>query len=324
MEHAVAGNSLTAVMGSVCAVFKVATQNLLPSAVKLVATLALIDTMLKLFNDLMEDNFNPIGFLFRMIMKIGGWVFVVGHFPDLVNAWFEGCIWVAATASGNGQMVALLKDPSAIIEKGFTILNPFVVMFKGLGALSLTVSTLISMVTYLLLVICFFMMSWQMFMTYLEFFIVAAAAIMMLPFGAWDRTSFMSEKALGGIIASGGKVMVLGLILAGVFPEVKKFNLSATPGVEESLMLFGTMAALTFLTWQAHPIAMGVIGGMPSLSGGQAMNAAKTMAPAAGKAMSMGASASGAVARGALGGAQSLASTTPGLARATQAFGDDR
>ncbi|MBS4040099.1 MAG: type IV secretion system protein [Flavobacteriales bacterium] len=316
MEQAVAGNSLTAVMGSLCAVFKVATQNLLPTAIKLVATIALIDTLLRLFSDLMEDKFNPIGFLFNMIMKIGGWTFVVGHYPDLVNTWFEGCLWVGATAAGNENMVSLLKNPSAIIEKGFIILNPFTVMFKDVSALSAGVSMLVSMATYIVLVFCFFMMSWQMFMTYLEFFIVATSAVILLPFGAWDKTAFMAEKAISGVLASGGKVMVLGLILSGVFPEVKKFNLSATPGIEESWMLFAVVGALTFLTWKGHSIALGVIGGMPSLSGGHAMSAASGIASTAGKAMSAGAGAVGS----AVSAGKSLASTTPALSRAVNSM----
>ena len=273
-----AGNSLTTVMASMVSIFGEGTRILIPFALKLLASIALIDAMLKLFYDLMDDQFNPIGYMFRMIMKFGGWFFLIGHYPDLVNTWVEGCLWVGATAGQDPSIVALLKNPSAMIEQGFIIVNPLATTFKDVSGFGLTGGIMIMIANYIGFIICFFMMAFQMFATYLEFYIVSASAIMLLPFGAWEKTAFLSEKAISGVLASGIKLMVLSFIICALYPSIREFELSPTPTLEEAITLLGTVAAIALLTWKSHAIASGILGAVPSLSGGAVKSGATNVA----------------------------------------------
>jgi hypothetical protein len=59
----------------------------------------------------------------------------------------------------------------------------------------------------------------QVFITYLEFYILAALAIVFLPFGANIHTRFLADKVIPAIMGAGAKLMVMALGLTeGTLP----------------------------------------------------------------------------------------------------------
>ena len=65
-----------------------------------------------------------------------------------------------------------------------------------------------------LVILAFFILSIQLFVTLIEFKLATLAGFVLIPFGLFGKTSFMAEKVLGNIISSGIKVLVLAVIIA--------------------------------------------------------------------------------------------------------------
>ena len=62
--------------------------------------------------------------------------------------------------------------------------------------------------------LCYFLIGIQIFITYLEFYVIATLALILLPFGVNRRTAFLGEKAIGAVLSFGIKLMVLAFIAA--------------------------------------------------------------------------------------------------------------
>src|SRR3546814_1298219 len=64
-----------------------------------------------------------------------------------------------------------------------------------------------------IVIITFFILAVQMFVTIIEFKLTSLAGFILVPFSLWNRTSFLAERVLGNVVSSGIKVMVLGVIV---------------------------------------------------------------------------------------------------------------
>src|SRR3546814_9021043 len=64
-----------------------------------------------------------------------------------------------------------------------------------------------------IVIITFFILAVQMFVTIIEFKLTSLAGFILVPFSLWNRTSFLAGRVLGNVVSSGIKVMVLGVIV---------------------------------------------------------------------------------------------------------------
>nr|WP_310473476.1 type IV secretion system protein [Bradyrhizobium centrosematis] len=70
------------------------------------------------------------------------------------------------------------------------------------------------MVSWLLVLIAFFILAVQLFVTLIEFKPTTLASFILIPFALDNKIAFLAEKVLGNVVASGVKVMVLAVSLA--------------------------------------------------------------------------------------------------------------
>jgi hypothetical protein len=61
--------------------------------------------------------------------------------------------------------------------------------------------------------IAFFILAIQLFVTLIEFKLTTLAGFVLIPFGLFGKTAFMAERVLGNVISSGIKVLVLAVII---------------------------------------------------------------------------------------------------------------
>ena len=59
------------------------------------------------------------------------------------------------------------------------------------------------MVSWLLVLIAFFILAVQLFVTLIEFKLTTLAGFILIPFALFNKTAFLAEKVLGNIVASG-------------------------------------------------------------------------------------------------------------------------
>lgn len=77
-------------------------------------------------------------------------------------------------------------------------------------------------IAWIIVIISFFVLAVQLFVSVLEFKLTTLAGFVLVPFALWGKTSFLAEKVLGNVVASGIKVLVLAVIVGigtGLFSQ---------------------------------------------------------------------------------------------------------
>ena len=157
----------------------------------------------------------------------------------------------------------------------FVNLDPIVVMFLA----------------WLVVVLCFFVLAIQLFITLIEFKLTTLAGFVLVPFALWNKTAFLAEKVLGNVVASGVKVLVLAVIVgigSGLFAQFQVHP--AEPSIDHALVIMLASLTLLALGIFGPGIATGLVSGAPQLGAGAMAGAA---VGAAGTAVAIGAAATG-------------------------------
>ena len=141
---------------------------------------------------------------------------------------------------------------------------------------------------WLVVIISFFVLAVQLFVTLIEFKLTTLAGFVLVPFALWNKTAFLAEKVLGNVVSSGIKVLVLAVIVgigSGLFSE---FNIPAgsEPSIDRALVIMLASLSMLALGIFGPGIAAGLVSGGPQLGAGAMAGAA---IGAAGTAVAVGA-----------------------------------
>ena len=220
--------------------------------------------------------------MLKKILSIGFFHWVVKKFDYLTQEVLRGFTSTGALAGGGKPTEAIL-DPSSVLEKGFAVTQ---VVFEYMNYASNQTYTGFSMdaiicgLVGVLILLAFFLIALQIFITRLEFAMVVAVGLILIPFGVFKPTSFMAEKVFGAIFAFGVKVMVLTFIVSVAMPIMSSY---AIPGgfVWDAMfnMLFAA-ATIACLAWHGPKVAAGFLSGSPALGGSGAVTGAAALATA--------------------------------------------
>lgn len=251
-----------------------------------------------LFNLLSFGPQSFIGQLVTKIMKYGFWIWLISNWGYIVNV-FANSLNIAGMSLGSMGAEALMH-PSKVIDLGYYLAEPY---FNYLTSFTSWTTIVGSLGVYILaflgaVAIClgFIILAFQIFITYVEFYISSALMLIFLPFGSNKFTSRFAENALGGVIAHGVKLMFLGAILSITAPVLNQLNteFGSTPSWQNIASATIAPFALAFLSWQAPSMAAGFMSGGPSLTA----STMATNATGAGSATMSGARGSMALASG--------------------------
>jgi type IV secretion system protein TrbL len=267
-----------------------------------------------------EDDI--IGRFLKKILYVGAFALILGSFPVLADIIFRSFAGLGITAGGGTMSAEDLLRPGFVASTGFEAANPLLEEVSGLlGPVSfftnfLTISVL--MIAWLLVILAFFVLSIQLFITIIEFKLTTLAGFVLVPFALWNRTSFLAERVLGNVVSSGIKVMVLAVIVgigSGFFSEFVNSAQGGETDIAKAMSLVLGSLALFGLGIFGPGIASGLVAGAPQLGAGAAVG---TAAAAAGT-LASGGSAAAAGARGVAGGAMGAmrAGTAMGSAAST-------
>jgi type IV secretion system protein TrbL len=131
------------------------------------------------------------------------------------------------------------------------------------------------------MLLAFFILAIQLFITLIEFKLTTLAGFVLVPFGLFNKTSFLAEKVLGNVVASGVKILVLAVIIGigtSLFSQFIQGFGDNQPTIEDALSL--VLAALSPLGLGIFGpgIATGLVAGAPQLGAGAAVGAGLTVA----------------------------------------------
>jgi len=237
----------------------------------LLGTLMLIDLLLAVLLNLSDGDHMKT--LISKILRYGLFIWIILDYKNLTNIVLNSFEMVGLKAGGGAVTNAMLNDPSEIAGYGIWVTEPIFEFIDSYGKLDVMMNLhkiMIAGFTGLIIMLCFFIIGIQIFITYLEFYIVAALALILIPFGVNKHTAFLGEKAIGAVLSFGIKLMVLAFIAAIAIPLVKTWSLPVDPTNKQTFSLLLGPLAITFLAWHATGVASGLLSGSPSLTGGSA------------------------------------------------------
>jgi type IV secretion system protein TrbL len=265
--------------------------------------------------------------LAKKVLYVGAFAFIIGNFKSLADIVFNSFSSIGLKAGGGSLSAADLTRPGFVASAGFTAAHPLLQecsQFSGFDVLTNLPTILILLLCWILIVLAFFVLSVQLFVTLIEFKLTTLASFILVPFALWGKTSFLAEKTLGNVVASGIKVMVLAIIVgigSTIFGELAT-SLTRPIDITSAMSLLLAAISLLGLGIFGPGIAAGLVSGAPQLGAGAAAGtvagaAALTVGGAALAAGGLRAAAGGSVS--ALRSAASLAGRSGGAAGATAA-----
>jgi type IV secretion system protein TrbL len=258
-----------------------------------------------------EDD--VIGRFLKKILYVGAFALIIGSFSTLADIIFRSFAGLGITAGGGAISADQILKPGFIASTGFDAAKPLldqVSLLVGPVAFFenfLTIAVL--MIAWLFVILAFFILAIQLFITVIEFKLTTLAGFILVPFALWNRTGFLAERVLGNVVSSGIKVMVLAVIVgigSGFFSEFKAAAAGQQPDLTGAMSLVLASLSLLGLGIFGPGIASGLVSGAPQLGAGAAVGTAAaavgTIAvgggAAAGGARALGGGALGAVRAG--------------------------
>lgn len=248
--------------------------------------------------------------LLRKILYVGAFAFIINNFNALAGILFRSFAGLGLTATGSGLTAANLFRPGQVAAVGVTAAQPLLTQMgdlSGFPDLLLNIDTvLVLFLAWLVIIISFFILSVQMFVTLIEFKLTTLAGFILVPFALWNKTAFLAEKVLGNVVSSGVKVLVLTVIVGigmGLFGQFTDLPAGNQLTIQNALAIMLASLALLGLGLFGPAIATGLLSGAPQLGAGSAAGAALV---AGGLAVAGGAAAVG-TGRIALAGARAAA-----------------
>ena len=246
-----------------------------------------------------EDDI--IGRFLRKILYVGAFALILGSFSTLADIIFRSFAGLGITAGGGGMTADDLLRPGYVASTGFEAAHPLLDQVSELlGPIAffdnfLTIATL--MIAWFFILLAFFVLSIQLFITIIEFKLTTLAGFVLVPFALWSRTSFLAERVLGNVFSSGIKVMVLAVIVgigSGFFDEFAAAGSAGETDLASAMSMVLASLSLFGLGIFGPGIASGLVAGAPQLGAGAAVG---TTAAAAGT-LAVGGGAAVAGARG--------------------------
>ena len=261
--------------------------------------------------------------LIKKTLYIGSFAFIINNFKNLATTIFNSFSTLGLNATATGLTADDLLKPGRLAGIGFTAAYPLLQQAGSLiGVTSFVnhfVTIIVLLVAWLIVILTFFVLAVQLFITVLEFKLTTLAGFVLVPFALWNKTAFLAERVLGNVISSGIKIMVLAVIV-GIGSTL--FGNFTGPAQGQEPTLSGAMslvlASLTLfgLGIFGPAIATGLVSGAPQLGAGAAIGTAGAVA---GAAMLTGGAALGAAGLLGAAGAGGLAAIRAGAAMGSAA-----
>ncbi|SFK84775.1 P-type conjugative transfer protein TrbL [Rhodanobacter glycinis] len=281
--------------------------------------------------------------LIRKTLYVGAFAYIIGNFNTLAGIVFRSFAGLGLLATGSTVGIDNFLQPGRLaqigVQAGQPILQQVGTMSHGITAVFSNLDMIVVLLfAWVVVVISFFILAVQLFVTLVEFKLTTLAGFVLVPFALWNKTAFLAEKVLGNVVASGIKVLVLAVIVGIGSTIFGQFQASTGAGPSLNHALAVMLASLTMLGLGVFGpgIATGLVSGAPQLGAGAAVGTAlgaAGLAVAGGAAVASGGAAVAAgtrlAARGAVGTARAAsgaasayrAGATASGASGTRAFG---
>ncbi|CAL8980559.1 hypothetical protein RHODGE_RHODGE_01361 [Rhodoplanes serenus] len=241
-------------------------------------TLIVIDvTLAALFWSWGADD-DIIARLVKKTLFVGVFAYIIGNWNNLARIVFESFAGLGLKASGTGFSTADLLRPGRVAQTGLDAGRPLLDSISGLMGYWSFFENFIQIaclfLAWTLVLLAFFILAVQLFVTLIEFKLTTLAGFVLIPFGLFGQSAFMAERVLGNVISSGIKVLVLAVIIgigSTLFGEFTAGFGGASPTIDQAMAIVLAALSLLGLGIFGPGIASGIVSGGPQLSAGAAV-----------------------------------------------------
>ena len=241
-------------------------------------TLIVIDvTLAALFWAWGADD-DIIARLVKKTLFVGVFAYIISNWNNLARIVFESFAGLGLMASGTGFSAADLLRPGRVAQTGLEAGRPLLESISDLMGWVAVFENLVQILclffAWALVILAFFILAVQLFVTLIEFKLTTLAGFVLIPFGLFGKTAFMAERVLGNVISSGIKVLVLAVIIgigSTLFGQFTAGFGGVTPTIDDAMAIVLAALSLLGLGIFGPGIASGLVSGGPQLSAGAAI-----------------------------------------------------
>ncbi|SFA95255.1 type IV secretion system protein TrbL [Rhizobium sp. NFR07] len=239
--------------------------------------------------------------LVKKTLFVGAFAYLISNWNNLAKIVFDSFAGLGLKASGTGFSTADLMRPGKVAQTGLDAARPLLESISDLMGWVAFFENFIQIACLLfawaLVILAFFILAIQLFVTLIEFKLATLAGFVLIPFGLFGKSAFMAEKVLGNVISSGIKVLVLAVIIgigSTLFSQFTQGFGGQTPSIDDAMAVVLAALSLLGLGIFGPGIANGLVSGGPQLGAGAAVGTGL----AAGGMVLAGAGAAGLAAKG--------------------------
>ena len=242
------------------------------------STLIVIDvTLAALFWAWGADD-DIIARLVKKTLFVGVFAFLISNWNSLAAIVFDSFAGLGLLASGTGFSPADLLRPGRVAQTGLDAGRPLLESTADLMGFVAFFENFIQIACLLfawaLVLLAFFLLAVQLFVTLIEFKLTTLAGFVLIPFALFGKTAFMAERVLGNVVSSGIKVLVLAVIIgigSTLFGQFTAGFGGVTPTIDEAMAIVLAALSLLGLGIFGPGIATGLVSGGPQLGAGAAV-----------------------------------------------------
>ena len=248
----------------------------------LTATLIVIDmTLAGLFwamGHATGQGEDVIAKLIRKVLYVGAFAYIIGNFNWLAGIVFRSFAGLGLTASGSILSMENFLQPGRLAKVGIDAGAPILKQIgdmAGFPEVFVNITPIVVMfLAWLIVLLCFFVLAIQLFITLIEFKLTTLAGFVLIPFGLFGKTAFMAERVLGNVVSSGIKVLVLAVVIgigSTLFSQFTAGFGGQTPSIDDAMAVVLAALSLLGLGIFGPGIANGLVSGGPQLGAGAAV-----------------------------------------------------
>ena len=223
-----------------------------------------------------EDDI--IARLVKKTLFVGVFAYLIGNWNNLAQIIFDSFAGLGLKGSGTSFSAADLLRPGNVAQTGLDAGRPLLESISDMMGYWSFFENFIQiaclMFAWVLVLLAFFILAVQLFVTLIEFKLTTLAGFVLIPFGLFGKTAFMAERVLGNVISSGIKVLVLAVIIgigSTLFSQFTTGFGGVTPTIDDAMAIVLAALSLLGLGIFGPGIASGLVSGGPQLGAGAAV-----------------------------------------------------
>jgi type IV secretion system protein TrbL len=241
----------------------------------LASTLVVIDVTLAALLWTLAPNEDIIARLVKKTMFVGVFAWLIGNWNALARIVFTSFSGLGLKAAGSSLSASDFLRPGRVAQVGIDAGRPLLEAISGLmGYVAIfenAVQIIILFFAWLVVLLSFFILAIQLFVTLIEFKLTTLAGFVLIPFALFGKTAFLAERVLGNVVSSGVKVLVLAVIVgigSTLFAQFTQNAPGGQPTVEDAMALVLAALSLLGLGIFGPGVANGIVSGGPQLGAG--------------------------------------------------------